>query len=165
MTTLFLNIKKLGFFDPMGLLKDATQERFDRLRLVEIKHGRIAMMAVAGYLTTAAGVRFPGDLAYGVPFTDIPSGLAAFPAMPVNGVIQILAFIMILEMGMRDMTGKNEFIGDWRNGHIDFGWDKLSPEVKLKKRAIELNNGRAAMMGIWALVTHEYIGVPILPSL
>jgi Chlorophyll A-B binding protein len=150
----------------MGLLKDASQERFDRLRLVEVKHGRIAMMAVAGYLTTAAGIRFPGDLAYGGPaFADIPSGLAAFPAMPVNGIFQILAFIMVLEMGMRDMTGKNEFVGDWRNGHIDFGWDKLSPEVKLKKRAIELNNGRAAMMGIWGLVTHEYIGVPILPDL
>lgn len=150
----------------MGLLKDASQERFERLRLVEIKHGRIAMMAVAGYLVTAAGVRFPGDIAYGGPaFADIPSGLAAFKAMPDNGLIQILAFIMVLEMGMRDVTGKNEFVGDWRNGHIDFGWDKLSPEVKLRKRAIELNNGRAAMMGIWALVTHEVIGVPLLPSL
>lgn len=123
-------------------------------------------MAVAGYLVTAAGVRFPGDIAYGGPaFADIPSGLAAFKAMPDNGLIQILAFIMVLEMGMRDVTGKNEFVGDWRNGHIDFGWDKLSPEVKLRKRAIELNNGRAAMMGIWALVTHEVIGVPLLPSL
>ena len=29
----------LGFFDPFGLLSgDATQERFDRLRYVEIKH-------------------------------------------------------------------------------------------------------------------------------
>jgi hypothetical protein len=31
----------LGFWDPLGLLKDADQERFDRLRYVENKHGRI----------------------------------------------------------------------------------------------------------------------------
>lgn len=27
----------LGFWDPLGLLEDADQERFDRLRYVEIK--------------------------------------------------------------------------------------------------------------------------------
>ncbi|CAM9815517.1 unnamed protein product, partial [Heterosigma akashiwo] len=30
----------LGFWDPLGLLAEADQERFDRLRTVEIKHGR-----------------------------------------------------------------------------------------------------------------------------
>jgi hypothetical protein len=34
------DICQLGFFDPMGLLEDAPQERFDRLRYVEVKHGR-----------------------------------------------------------------------------------------------------------------------------
>eukprot|EP00586_Coscinodiscus_wailesii_P003822 CAMPEP_0172481504 /NCGR_PEP_ID=MMETSP1066-20121228/7403_1 /TAXON_ID=671091 /ORGANISM="Coscinodiscus wailesii, Strain CCMP2513" /LENGTH=76 /DNA_ID=CAMNT_0013243859 /DNA_START=130 /DNA_END=357 /DNA_ORIENTATION=+ len=35
----------LGFFDPLGLLNDADQERFDRLRYVEVKHGRICQLA------------------------------------------------------------------------------------------------------------------------
>merc|ERR1719203_1646455 len=36
----------LGFYDPFGMLSgDVTQERFDRLRYVEIKHGRICMLA------------------------------------------------------------------------------------------------------------------------
>lgn len=48
----------LGFFDPLGLLKDADQERFDRLRKVEIKHGRISMLAVLGHLTTTSGWEF-----------------------------------------------------------------------------------------------------------
>eukprot|EP00550_Attheya_septentrionalis_P008960 CAMPEP_0198279784 /NCGR_PEP_ID=MMETSP1449-20131203/11_1 /TAXON_ID=420275 /ORGANISM="Attheya septentrionalis, Strain CCMP2084" /LENGTH=42 /DNA_ID= /DNA_START= /DNA_END= /DNA_ORIENTATION= len=30
----------LGFFDPLGLVDDQDQEKFDRLRYVEIKHGR-----------------------------------------------------------------------------------------------------------------------------
>ena len=29
----------LGFFDPLGLVADGDQEKFDRLRYVEIKHG------------------------------------------------------------------------------------------------------------------------------
>jgi Chlorophyll A-B binding protein len=45
----------LGFFDPLGLVADGDQAKFDRLRLVEIKHGRIAMLGVVGYLVTYAG--------------------------------------------------------------------------------------------------------------
>ena len=55
---------------------------------------------------------------------------------------------------MKDITG-GEFVGDFRNGYIDFGWDTFSPEEQERKRAIELNQGRAAMMGILALMVHE----------
>lgn len=153
----------------MGLLQDAPQERFDRLRYIELKHGRVCMLAVAGYLTTAAGIRLPGYISNSadLKFSDIPSGLAAFPAIPGAGVVQLIAFILILEMGMRDYTGKAEFIGDYRNDHVDFGWDKYDDKTKLRKRAIELNNGRAAMMGITGLVTHEMMGNlgDVLPGL
>jgi len=50
----------LGGFDPLGVMKDADQEKFDLYRECEIVHGRVAMLAVTGYLTTYAGVRFPG---------------------------------------------------------------------------------------------------------
>ena len=43
----------LGFWDPLGLLDDADQERFDRLRYVETKHGRISMLAILGHLVSA----------------------------------------------------------------------------------------------------------------
>jgi len=33
----------LGFWDPLGLLNEADQARFDRLRTVETKHGRIGI--------------------------------------------------------------------------------------------------------------------------
>jgi len=35
--------KPLGFWDPLGMVDGVDQARFDRLRFVEIKHGRIAM--------------------------------------------------------------------------------------------------------------------------
>ena len=51
----------LGVSDPLGVLNDADQERFDRLHYnVEIKHGRICQLGVLGWLTTSAGVRLPG---------------------------------------------------------------------------------------------------------
>ena len=46
----------LGFWDPLGLLDDADQARFDRLRIVETKHGRISMLAILGHLVTSAGM-------------------------------------------------------------------------------------------------------------
>jgi hypothetical protein len=159
--------RPLGFFDPLGLVADGDQAKFDRLRYVEIKHGRICMLAVVGYLLTEAGVRFPGDISYdGTKFTDIPPGLEALGAIPTGGLLQIVTFIGALEFGvMRDIpdTG-NEFPGDLRNGYIDYGWDSFDDETKLKKRAIELNQGRAAQMGILGLMVHEKLGVSILPD-
>ena len=53
------------------------------------------------------------------------------------------------------VTGEAEFPGDFRNGALDYGWDTFDEETKLSKRAIELNNGRAAMLGILGLMVHE----------
>jgi hypothetical protein len=157
----------LGFFDPLGLVSDGDQEKFDKLRFVELKHGRISMLAVAGYLIQEAGVRLPGDIDYsGTSFTDIPNGFAALSAIPTGGLLQLLFFIGLLETSvMKDIPGTgNEHIGDFRNGYIDYGWETFDEETKLQKRAIELNNGRAAQMGILALMVHEQLGVSLLPN-
>merc|ERR1719408_1194313 len=68
----------LGFWDPLDILKYADEERFERLRFVELKHGRISMLAMLGHLVTTAGVRLPGEVAFGLSFSDIPTGLKAF---------------------------------------------------------------------------------------
>ena len=155
----------LGFFDPIGLVADGDQEKFDQLRYVEIKHGRVSMLAVVGYLVTHAGVRLPGDIDFsGTSFTDIPSGFDAISAVPSAGLAQLVAFVGFLELAvMKDITG-GEFVGDFRNDSLDFGWDTFDEETKLSKRAIELNNGRAAQAGILALMVHEKLGVSLLPD-
>jgi hypothetical protein len=155
----------LGFFDPLGLVTDEDQKKFDRLRYVELKHGRIAMLAVVGYLVQEAGIRLPGDIDYsGLSFSDIPNGFAALSTISTGGLAQILLFIGLLESSvMRDVTGTSEFPGDFRNGAFDLGWDTFDEATKLKKRAIELNQGRAAQMGILGLMVHEQLGVSVLP--
>ena len=162
----------LGFFDPLGLLDDADQERFDRLRYVEIKHGRICQLAFLGNIITRAGLHIPGDIdTAGDAFDSYPNGIAAFfgpDSIPTDGKLQIVFFVGFLELFiMKDATGENEFVGDFRNGLLDFGWDSFDEDTKLSKRAIELNNGRAAMMGILGLMVHEQLGgsVPIVGEL
>mmetsp|Transcript_36284 Transcript_36284/g.51340 ORF Transcript_36284/g.51340 Transcript_36284/m.51340 type:complete len:198 (+) Transcript_36284:70-663(+) len=155
----------LGFFDPLGLVADGDQEKFDRLRYVEIKHGRISMLAVVGYLTAEAGIRLPGDIDYsGTSFESVPNGFGALTTISGAGIAQIVAFVGFLELAvMKDITG-GEFVGDFRNDFIDYGWDSLDAEAQLSKRAIELNQGRAAMMGILALMVHEKLGVSLIPT-
>jgi hypothetical protein len=154
----------LGFWDPLGMVADGDKDNFDRLRWVELKHGRIAMLAVTGYLVTYAGVRFPGA-------EDIPSGFAALDNLPGMVWAQMIATWGMMEAANQDQfkgpwgTNQNalgdspaEFKGDFRNGFIDFGWDKYSDDTKMRKRAIELNQGRAAQMGILGLMVHEKLG-------
>lgn len=152
-------------WDPLGILAEGDQDTFDLFRECEIKHGRVAMLAVVGYLITAAGVRFPGA-------EDIPAGLGAFPAL-INSadgkivLIQMGLFFAVAEIANRDAPWTDftpEFVGDYRNGALDFGWDNFDEKTKLRKRSVELNNGRAAMMGIWGLIIHENLGVSILPG-
>jgi|Transcript_19680 hypothetical protein len=146
----------LGFFDPLGMLKNADQERFNRLRYVEIKHGRIAMLAVLGHIVTAAGVRFPGYLSTteNVLFTDVPAGLAAWSKVPAGGIFQIIGFIGAMECQVM-LQREGSFPGDMCNPAPPKAWDNFSDQTKLRKRAVELNNGRAAMMGILGLMVHE----------
>merc|ERR1712194_821327 len=111
---------------------------------------------------TRAGIHLPGDINFsGTSFDSIGNGYAAISgpnSVPKEGVIQLVAFVGFLELFvMKDVTG-GEFVGDFRNDIIDFGWDTFDEETKLQKRAIELNNGRAAMMGILALIVHEKLG-------
>jgi hypothetical protein len=145
----------LGFFDPLGLVADDNQEYFDHLREVEVRHGRCAMLAVTGWLTTAAGIRLPG-------MEDAPFGFKALTmeGLPteVRGTVPLtLMTVFAITPFMQDI-GQSTFPGDYRNGAFDFGWDEQTEEWQNKKRAIEINNGRAAQMGILGIMVHEQLG-------
>ena len=140
----------LGFWDPLGWLQDADQTQFDYLRECENKHGRIAMLAVLGHIVTTKGDRFPGEIAYGVPFSSVKAGLAAFDTIPAAGIAQLFFFIGLLELGYS--TRKEEIESICIAEAKKRGWN----DAKINnKKAIELNNGRAAQMGILTLCVHE----------
>merc|ERR1719296_20518 len=119
----------LGFFDPLGLLDEAGQTRFDRLRYVEIKNGRICQLAFLGNIIPRV-FQFPGNIDQaGDAFNPSPPGQAALfgpDSIPTDGKLQMLFFVGFLEIFvMKDVTGENEFVGDFRNGFLDFGWDNF----------------------------------------
>jgi hypothetical protein len=143
-----------GVWDPLNLLK--SEEKFERLRYVEVKHGRVAMLAVLGHLIAATGFRWPGEAANGLKFADIQgSGFAALSKLAPADLALIFLSVGFLETRVMKEQVKGEFPGDLRNGLFKEGWDGLSDAAKKSKINIELNNGRAAMMGIFALMVHE----------
>ncbi|OLP73687.1 Fucoxanthin-chlorophyll a-c binding protein B, chloroplastic, partial [Symbiodinium microadriaticum] len=84
-----------GFWDPLGFTKGGDAASFRRRRYVELKHGRVAMLACLGYIVPEY-YRWPGDLSpsLGLKFTDIPTGFA----VPLSGWAQMVAFAGSVEL-------------------------------------------------------------------
>jgi light-harvesting complex I chlorophyll a/b binding protein 1 len=158
----------LGFWDPLGLSTRASPETFRRWRATELKHGRIAMMATVGYIVQEF-MRWPGYLSTsaGVKFEDLPNGIGAWAAMPDAGKFQVVFGILLMEgvtwpyydgggplwaPGRKVKEGKEpgDVAGDVWVRYTD-------PEVRANKLNIELNNGRAAMLGITGMLMHDHI--------
>lgn len=137
----------LGFWDPLELMKDSDETTFKLYRDIETKHGRVAMLAVLGHIVTTAGIRLPGDIAYGVPFSSVKVGLKGLETIPAGGIVQIVMFIGLLEMGYTLRKDEIEKV------HLEKS--KWNDATIKRKMAIELNNGRAAQMGILGLMVHE----------
>mmetsp|Transcript_17755 Transcript_17755/g.26756 ORF Transcript_17755/g.26756 Transcript_17755/m.26756 type:complete len:199 (+) Transcript_17755:46-642(+) len=156
--------KPLGVYDPLNLLRTpVTYPRRDYERYVEleIKHGRVAMLATLGVITTEAGFRWPGYISKSLDlkFSDIPGGaLDSYAAVPALGWLQIVGFVIFLELAY-GATPPGNAPGDI--GGVS--WIRYDdPEVKKFKLNVERNNGRAAMMGITGMVAHNAVGVDSL---
>jgi len=138
----------LGFFDPLGFAKKGDEEGFRKLRIAEVKHGRVAMMAAVGAVIQHF-VQFPG-------FDQIPKGLGAVLSPPgtygfaalflVSGALELLLW-------KDDPNQKVDSIGDYGNPlQLGVG-DPLGESVDMKNR--ELNNGRAAMFAALGIIVAE----------
>jgi hypothetical protein len=147
---------ELGCWDPLNLVADGDQARFDRLRYVELKHGRIAQLAAWGYATTWSGARFPGC-------EDFPAGHdAVLKIAPVN-LIPVLLTAGALEVLWKQKEGS--FPGDFSATAFPVGFGPFAKTEAdmIDLRTKELNNGRAAMMGILGMLVHEQLnGKPFI---
>lgn len=145
----------LGVFDPLGWL-ETEPEAFERRRAVERKHGRVAMAAVVGCIVHNNHIVFDGYLSpsANLKFSDIPTGIGGLKAVPAAGLAQILAFFALVELAWMPAS---KYDGDYGVGW--FGEDIKDPAEKARKLNVELNNGRAAMMGIIGnMVAEELTG-------
>ena len=141
----------LGCWDPLGFLNGADQATFNRYRASELKHGRVAMLAFSGYCQTYfADYRFPGCESY-------TTGHKAVLEIGAVNLIPVLLIGGALEAIWKQKEGS--FPGDFSATFFPVGFGKFArdeaDEIDLRTR--ELNNGRAAMMGIFGLIVHEQL--------
>jgi len=143
----------LGVYDPLGWL-ESEPEAFERRRAVERKHGRVAMAAVVGCIVHNNHIVFDGYLSpsNNLKFSDVPTGIEGYKAIPTAGLAQIFAFFALVELAWMPAS---KYDGDYGVGY--FGNDIKDPAEKARKLNVELNNGRAAMMGIMGNMVAEVL--------
>lgn len=152
----------LGFFDPLGFTKGASEGKIRFYREVELKHGRLAMLAFLGFLTHEQ--IHPMN-----PKVSLPSAL--MPSDPALGEAwqKILLFCAVCEIfsiftfnspfGMTPFGNELWSIrSDYEPGNL--GFDPLSFRPKssreyMEMKTRELNNGRLAMFAIIGLIGQE----------
>jgi len=141
-----------GYWDPLGLAADGDAETFARRRATELKHGRVAMAAVLGYIVQEVA-RLPGnlDLEGTISFADVPNGVAAIGAIPTLGWLQIIGSIGYWELVQWQQEDDAE-PGTFGTGYFGRSLEGTEKAEKLTK---EIQNGRLAMLGIMELLTHD----------
>merc|ERR1719389_633177 len=149
-----------GFFDPLGFATSITEGKLLFYREVEIKHGRVAMLASLGFLVGEQfHPLFGGDI-------DVPSYFA-FQQTPLETFWPaVVAAIAIPEM-FSVFTFQDPAKGEtWamKTDHVpgDLGFDPLGLKPKdpaefTKMQTKELNNGRLAMIAAAGMIAQEYI--------
>jgi light-harvesting complex I chlorophyll a/b binding protein 1 len=155
----------LGVYDPLGLIETKDMRRFE---IMEIKHGRAAMLGFLHIVLIHAGVRLPGYLSIvqDLKFSDMPVGcLASLEATPTLGWLQIMAVTCAAETGYAGTdSGLVSQADDKAPGDIGGAkWKRYSdPAERAFKLNAERNNGRAAMLGVTGCIIHELLGVDAL---
>jgi hypothetical protein len=141
----------VGLWDPVGFTNEAPpgSDSYIRRRAVEIKHGRVCMLAYVGMITP----KMQGTLDWndglispstGLKFSDIPGGLAAIGKVPAAGWAQILLFCGFIELFWWPAS---DYSSDY-----NYPWPWVSEYSKETKLAAELANGRLAMVATFGLL-------------
>uniref|UniRef100_A0A7R9Z394 Uncharacterized protein n=1 Tax=Pseudictyota dubia TaxID=2749911 RepID=A0A7R9Z394_9STRA len=147
----------VGYLDPLGLIENgpygSPEDNFKHYRGVEVKHGRTAMIACVGQLVQQT-MRFDGFISpsQNLKFEDIPNGLGALKAVPIEGWAQIAIVMGFHEFFLKQREG--EAPGDFGTGY--FGVN-LSEEKKKRGLNVEIQNGRLAMLGILGMMASEVV--------
>eukprot|EP00618_Florenciella_parvula_P014503 CAMPEP_0119478670 /NCGR_PEP_ID=MMETSP1344-20130328/8301_1 /TAXON_ID=236787 /ORGANISM="Florenciella parvula, Strain CCMP2471" /LENGTH=256 /DNA_ID=CAMNT_0007512861 /DNA_START=133 /DNA_END=903 /DNA_ORIENTATION=+ len=157
-------------FDPLGFATRADAQEMIKYREAELKHGRVAMLAVPGFLLSEDFHPFFPNLPkweYGIfalqDTLEQSSGVVGL----AGAILAIAAFearsfkawevpegtpgseaSTYFKMKTDIVPGATLPAGPWTS-------DKLSPEEFVGKQTAELNNGRLAMIAIFLIVLQE----------
>jgi hypothetical protein len=133
-------------FDPLGF-SSIIDLRY--LRESELKHCRIAMLAVVGFIVQEF-IHLPGDV-----FSN-PHPMQAIGQVPVAGWVQIFLLVAILEM--IDIAAIKETLqGNREPGYFGFDPLGLAKDKQAHDRYLlsELKNGRLAMIASIAFMVQS----------
>ena len=144
----------LGVWDPLGLIESRDMRRYT---IMEIKHGRAAMLGFLHVIHIEAGGCFPTEQCLAA-----PKGLiASLESMPTFAWLQIMLTTCMMESGYFLFEAQTT---DAAPGDIGGdAWVRYDdPEAKTFKLNVERQNGRAAMLGVFGCILHELVGVDAL---
>merc|ERR1719224_47835 len=145
-------------WDPLGL--GADEASLYRRRVVEIKHGRICMVAFLGMTVGPNDLIQPTHAllspSLDLHFDDIPGGIAALGAVPGAGWLQIIALV-----GAHELTiAKQDYTKVPGEIPTFLGFKPDDPEIFAEKQLKELKNGRLAMIAVLGeLMAQEVSGM------
>lgn len=138
-------------FDPLRI---SDYIPVDYLRESEIKHGRIAMLAAVGYITTDLGVVLH-PLGSGLTSATAHDTLVSKGVMG-NALLWVGVFEMVSYIGVAEMLQ-----GSGREpGYFGFGTkylDGKSADQVKKLKYQEIMNGRLAMLAFGGMVTQSVL--------
>merc|ERR1719198_2904514 len=148
----------MGFFDPLGFSADASEGKLRFYREVELKHGRVAMLAALGFLV---GENFHPLFGGNI---DAPAYLA-FQQTPLETWWGLVVLAIAIPEIYSVFSFNTPLGGEpWsiRSDHYpgDFGFDPMNlkptdPEELKVMQTKELNNGRLAMIGAAGMIAQE----------
>eukprot|EP00929_Paragymnodinium_shiwhaense_P123109 TRINITY_DN965_c0_g6_i1.p2 TRINITY_DN965_c0_g6~~TRINITY_DN965_c0_g6_i1.p2 ORF type:complete len:317 (-),score=84.97 TRINITY_DN965_c0_g6_i1:163-1056(-) len=139
-------------WDPIGLMNGKSEEQILHWRAVELRHGRVGMLAVLGWFHVAGGWHFIGDFALGYRASDNP--LINVQQLPMGGMWQMVFFFVCIEWLLayvcKPPAGRPWDVLGW-NSII---YDEEEPQWK-ERQLQEINNGRLAMVAILGLIAQD----------
>ncbi|CAM9577960.1 unnamed protein product [Discosporangium mesarthrocarpum] len=125
------------------------------MREAELKHGRIAQLAVVGWIAVDLGLRFPGSM-----FAAVTDSVSAHDAMVSSGAMGVMLLaVFLLEM----VGGAAIFAAAEGSGRApgDFSADSFkltsNPDKKARLELMEIQHCRLGMLAFSGLVTQAVL--------
>jgi len=146
-------------FDPLGFSERASPEEMLKYREAELKHGRVAMLAITGMLFAevwhpmlASINNVPAIYAFQ---EGIQTSVVLAPVLLGIAAVELVSFPSWIPG--EALLKPTAVPGAYANlpGASPWTKDKLSPAEYERKEVVELNNGRLAMLAIAGMVGQE----------